>query len=147
MRVEKVSVRELNQKESVVVVKTDESLAEVRACTMKNQALVNVACALNSTHAFEFAAIMVGFKLELTEATENEAFAYLSISIRNMLLDFFRTLKHKNVLSNSIYRQHKERCLFLFEQILKSASSIEYSEALCEHICELQRVFWINLKK
>lgn len=106
---------------------------------MKNQALVNVACELNRTHAVDFIAIMVGFKSELTEATENEACAYLVISVRDRLLEFFRTLKRKNVFSDSIHKQHKERCLWLFEQILESASPIEYSEALCEHVRELQQ--------
>lgn len=118
-----------------------------RFFAMRSQALVNVACELNRTHAIDFVAIMVDFKQELTEATENEAFDFLSISIRDMLLIFLRTLKRENVLIFSFYKQHKERCLYLFEQILKSASPIEYSEALCEHIHELQRALMVRRKK
>lgn len=107
---------------------------------MKSRALCDVMCELNRTHAVDFVAIMVGFKLELTEATENEAFAYLSLSIHDRLVEFFRSLKSHGRLSSSDHKRHRERCLWLLKQISKTASPLEYSEALCEHIRDLQQM-------
>lgn len=107
---------------------------------MRPRALCDVACELNRTHAVNFVAIMVGFKQELTLANEAEAYAYLEKHVESTLNEFFRALKRKSALRDDEHRQHKDRCLWLLQQVSKTESPLEYGEALCEHIRELQKL-------
>lgn len=107
---------------------------------MKTCALCDVACELNRTHAVDFVAIMVGFKQELTTPTEAEAYAYLETHIEARLVEFFRSLRRKGALSDIDHRRHKDRCMWLLKQLSETASPMEYANALCEHIHELQKM-------